>query len=132
MEKLVLGQFVEIDTLVRRANNVRIEGQKLLVTHSGRDLSFPIRRSSVGLVEAALSDRFGTGGGLFDGERSISMRELKSLPAFDRAAQLAVIREVDERVLDLYGITKSERRGLRNGRVVCGRREESRRLARWR
>ena len=57
------------------------------------------------------------GGGLFDRERSISVRELKSLPAFDRAAQLAVLREVNERVLDLYGVAKGERASLRNWRV---------------
>ena len=45
------------------------------------------------------------------------MRELKSVPAFDRAAQLTVLREVDERVLDLYGVAKSERGGLRKQRV---------------
>ena len=117
MEKLVLGQFVEIDTLVRRVDNVRVEGQKLRITHRGRDLSFPIRRSSAGLVEAALAARFDAGGGLFDRKRPISVRELKSLPAFDRAAQLAVLREVDERVLDLYGVAKSERGGLRKWRV---------------
>ena len=117
MEKLMLSQFVEIDTLVRRVDNVRVEGQKLLLTHLGRNLSFPIKRSSAWLVEVALAARFDAGGGLFDRERSILVRELKSLPAFDRAAQLTVLREVDERVLDLYGVAKSERGGLRNQRV---------------
>ena len=117
MEKLVLSQFVEIDTLVHCVTNVRIEGQKLLATHRRGDLSFPIRRGSAELVNAALAARFGAGEKLFDRDRSITVRELKSLPAFDRAEQLAVLRDVDEWVLDLYGVLRSERRGLRKWRV---------------
>ena len=117
MEKVMLGQHVDIDTLVRRVGNVRVKGQKLLFTHRGRDLSFPIRTNSAKLVEAALAAQFDSGGGLFDGDGLISVRELKSLPMFDRTAQLAVLGEVDDRVLDLYGVTKTEREELRSWRV---------------
>ena len=117
MEKPVLGDFVEIDTLVRRVDNVRVQGHELLVTHRGGDLSFPIVHGAVGLVEAALRAWLNSEGGLFDHERSISVRDLKALPAFDRAAQLAVLREVDEQVLNLYRVPERERIRLRKWHV---------------
>ncbi|MYH34641.1 MAG: hypothetical protein F4133_12670 [Gammaproteobacteria bacterium] len=117
MEKEVLGKHVDIDTLVHRVGNLRVKGDKLLVSHRGSDISFPIRRNSVGLVRAALAARFDAGGKLFGGDQSISVRELKSLPAFDRAAQSAVLRKVEERILDMYGVTDRERADLLSRRV---------------
>ena len=117
MEKLVLGQLVDIDTLVRRVRNVRVEGRKLLIAHRRRDLAFPIHRNSVELVESALAARFDVGGALFESDQSISVGGLKSLPAFDQSKQLAVLGEVDERILDLYGVAKNERDILRDYRV---------------
>ena len=117
MERPVLGQFVEMDTLVRRVSNVRVRGQELLVTHRGGDLSFPIARGAVGLVETALRSGVEGAGGLLGAERSVTVNELKSLPAFDEAGQRAILRKVDEKVLDLYEMTESERDRLRSCRV---------------
>ena len=117
MERPLLGEFVDIDTLVNRFDDVRVEGDRLLTRHRGRGLAFPIQRASARLVEAALAARFDGGGGLFDRENSISLSELKSLPLFDRDGQAAVLREVDERILDLYELPAAEREGFRSFRV---------------
>ena len=122
MEKEVLGQHVDIDTLVHRVGNLRVKGNQLLVSHRGRDMSFPIRRNSVGLVKAALAARFDTRGEMFGSEQSTSVRELKSLPAFDPAAQSAVLGQAEERILDMYGVTDRERTDLLSRRRSAFRR----------
>ena len=113
IEFQVFRQFVEIDTLVRRVDDVRVEKERLLCSHRGRELAFPIRRGATDLIEAALAAHFDADSGLLGCERSISVRELKSLPAFDVALQSKIFREVDERILDLYGVPESQRTELR-------------------
>ncbi len=113
-EERVLNEFVDIDTLVHRVEDVRVNGRLLVLTHDGRELSFPIARGSADLVDAALRAHFGVDSGLMPANRAISVRELKSLPAFDEAAQSAILDEVDELVLDLYEVPKPDRARLRN------------------
>jgi type I restriction-modification system DNA methylase subunit len=114
MEDLVLSDIVEIDTLVHRVDDVRVNGRQLFLKHDGRELSFPIARNSADLVDAALRARFGEGLGLVPGNRTTSVKELKALPTLDAAAQSAILDEVDERVLDLYGVPQADRIRLSN------------------
>ena len=85
-----------------------------MLTHDGRPFSFAIARGSVDLVDAALRAHFGEDSGLLPTNRVISVRQLKSLPAFDKAEQSAILNEVDEMVLDLYGVPPADRIRLRN------------------
>jgi type I restriction-modification system DNA methylase subunit len=114
MEEPVLSEFVDIDTLVHRVEDVRVNGRQLVLTHDGRKLSFPIARGSADSVDAALRAHFGEDSGLVPANRATSVRELKSLPAFDKAAQSAILDDVDEMVLDLYGVPQADRIRLRN------------------
>ncbi len=118
MEGVVLADFVDIDTLARRVSNPRIVGRKLVVSHRGVDLEYQVKRGAAPLVEAALAGESASGGELFDRQGSILTAELRALPAFDPSMQQAVLEEVDEWVLDLYGIPKSRRPSLRGWRVV--------------
>jgi len=70
------------------------------------------------LVEAALEARFGADFGLLGEERPISTSELRTLPAFDQSAQRRALGQVDEWILDLYGIAQSKRRKLSQWRVA--------------
>ena len=106
-EAQVLSDLVAIDTLVHRVDDVRVNGRQLVLTHGGRSFSFPIARGSADLVDAALRRHFGEDPGLLPTNRVISVRELKSLPAFDIAEQSAILNDVDEIVLDLYGVGAS-------------------------
>jgi type I restriction-modification system DNA methylase subunit len=113
LELRILSEFVEIDTLLHRVDDVRMKGQQLVLTHGNGTLSFPVARGSAGLIDAALRARFGDDPGLLPA-RAISVRELKSLPAFDETAQSAILHEIDELLLDLYEIRQAERARLRN------------------
>ena len=106
LEERVLSEFVDIDTLVHRVDDVRVDGRQLVLVHDSRELSFPIARGSANLVDAALRARFGEDSGLLPGKRTTSVRALKSLPAFDDAAQSVILAEVDDMVLDLYGVRR--------------------------
>jgi len=103
MEERVMSGFVDIDTLVHRVDDVRVNGRQLVITHGEREISFPIARGSADLVDAALGAHFGDSG-LLPASRVITVRELKSLPVFDEAAQSTILDEVEEIVLDLYGV----------------------------
>ena len=111
MEKVVLGELVEFDTLVRRIGDLRVEGRRLLGGYRGTELAFPIRSGGKKVVEMALQQA-----GVPDGP--VPVEQLISLPAFDHVAQATALAEVDELVLDLYGVSKSARRGLRGWRVT--------------
>ncbi len=104
MEEHSLSDFVEIDTLLNRVDDVRINGEQLELTHGNDKISFSIAHGSAGLIDASLQGHFGKDAGLLRGDRAISVRELKSLPAFDESAQAAILQKVDEVLLDLYGI----------------------------
>ena len=112
MEARTLGDVVKVDTLVQRVDEVRVEGDRLLAGYRGRGLAFEIDREHAALVADAIAE-VDFGEELFGDRQSVSVSELKSLPAFDRAAQLALLRGADEGVLDLYGVEPSERQGLR-------------------
>lgn len=114
MEERRLSELVDIDTLVHNVDDVRVNGRRLVLTHDGRDLSFPIARGSAELVDAALRAHFGEDSKLLTASRAISVRGLKLLPAFDDAAQSVILDQVDEMVLDLYGVPQADRIRLRN------------------
>ena len=107
MEARKLSDYVDIDTLLHRVDDVRVKGRRLVVRHDGDEISFPIVRGGGDLVDAALRARFGENPDLLSGNRAISVRELKSLPAFDPAAQSAILEQVDEIVLELYGLGRA-------------------------
>jgi hypothetical protein len=114
MEERKVSDFVDIDTLVQRVDSVQVSGQQLVLTRDDRELSFPIDRGSAGLVNAALRKHFGEDPGHLPMNRETSVRELKSLPAMEEVAQLAILEKVDDMVLDLYGIPQADRIHLRN------------------
>ena len=107
LEHRVMSEFVDIDTLLQRVDDVRVNGRQLVLTHGGREISFPIVRGSADLVDAAIRAHFGEDSRLPLGNRAISVRELRSLPVFDGAAQSAILNEADEMVLDLYGLPRA-------------------------
>lgn len=116
MEERTLSEFVEIDTLLHRVDDVRMNARRLVLSHGNGELSFPVARGSADLIDATLRARFGDDSGLLiPSDRTISVKELRSLPAFDESAQSAVLEEIDELVLDLYEIRRAERTFLRNG-----------------
>ena len=102
MEERVLSDFVEIDTLVHRVDDVHVNRHQLILTHGGRELSFPIARGYADLVDAALRAHFGEHSGQLPLNREISVRELKSLTALDEIAQSTILDKIDEMILDLY------------------------------
>jgi len=114
MEERILSEFVDIDTLLQRVDDVRMKGRQLVLTHGNGELSFPVARGSADLIDATLRARFGNDPALIPGDRAISVRELKSLPAFDESAQSAILQEIDELLLGLYEIRQAERTRLRN------------------
>ncbi len=114
MEERLLSEFVDIDTLVHSVDDVRVNGRQLVLTHDGRELSFPIAPGSADLVEAALRRHFREDPRILLANRSISVRELKSLPAFDETAQSKLLEQVDEMVFDLYAAPHADRPRLRN------------------
>lgn len=114
MEVPVLSDVVAVDTLMHRVDDVRVNGRQLVLSHDGREMSFPIDRGYADLVEAALRAHFGENSDLLPANRSTSVRELKSLPVFDEAAQSAILDKVDEMALDLYRVPKGDRISLRN------------------
>jgi hypothetical protein len=114
MEKRILSDFVDIDTLLQRVDDVRMKGRQLVLTHRNEELSFPVARGSADLIDAALRARFGDDSGLIRIDRAISVGELRSLPAFDESAQSAILQEIDELVLDLYEIRQADRARLCN------------------
>ena len=115
MEERTLGEFVDIDTLMHRVDDVRMNVRRLVLTHGNGELSFPVARGSADLIDATLRARFGDDSGLLiPSDRAISVRELRSLPAFDESAQSAVLEEIDELLLGLYEIRPADRARLRN------------------
>lgn len=114
IEEKVVSDFVEMDTLVHRVDDVRVSGRQLVLTSDGQEMSFPIARGAAGLVDEALRAHFGENPGLLAGNRSITVRELKSLPAFDQSSQTAILHQVDEMMLELYGMPQADRARLRN------------------
>jgi type I restriction-modification system DNA methylase subunit len=113
MEGRLLSDVVAVDTLMQRVDDVRVNGRQLTLSRNEHELSFPIDRGYAGVAESALRAHFSEESGFVPANRAISIRELKSLPAFDEAAQSAVLDQVDEMVLDLYGVTRAERTRLR-------------------
>ena len=63
-------------------------------------------------MERSIERNFGTQR-VLPGERKIELEELKTLPAFD-IEELGNMKEtMDERVFDLYGLTKADRALIR-------------------
>ena len=54
MEERMLGEFVDIDTLLHRVDDVRINARQLVLTHGNGELSFPVARGSADLIDATL------------------------------------------------------------------------------
>ena len=48
-----MSDFVEIDTLLNRVDDVRINGEQLELTHGNDKISFSIAHGSAGLIDAS-------------------------------------------------------------------------------
>jgi len=118
MEKQALGDLLELDTLVQRFDDVQVKGSELVLKTGSKEIRTKIRRGASKLVEQVLDTRF-KDLELMPGERAISLAELRSLPAFDKAEQDKIKEEIDELVFELYGLTETERKlvsdSLQNG-----------------
>ena len=104
LEERTMSEFVDFDTILHRVDDVRVSRRQLVLSHNGREISFPITRGSAELVDIALRAHFGEDYGLLPASRAISVRELKLLPVFDKETQTAILDKVDAMVLDLYGV----------------------------
>ncbi len=108
MEKRTIGDTVELQTLLQRFDDVRVDSGNLLLTSGAKHLRTPIKAGMSDAVEHALETHFGPAT-LLQGDRSIGLPELLSLPAFDEDDQREKKNEMDRLIYDLYELKKDER-----------------------
>lgn len=113
LEGRMMSDVVEIDTLIRRFDDVWVKGGKLVLSRDGDEHAYAIAAGRADLVKSTLEANFGERSQREPGARSISLEELKSLAVFDAKAQKAILDEIDEMVLDLYGLAEAEKARLR-------------------
>lgn len=109
LEKQAISDLLELDTLVQRFDDVQVKGPELVLKSGSKEMRAKIKRGASKLLEQAL-DAYFKDLELMPGERAISLKELKSLSAFDKAEQDKIKEEIDELVFELYGLTEKEKK----------------------
>ncbi|MDO8571127.1 MAG: N-6 DNA methylase [bacterium] len=108
MEKITVGNVVEIDTLTQQFESAFVEGSVLVLLTADITLRFQIKKGFEKVVKKAVENAFGVKT-LPIQSVGILLSRIKELPAFDHTRQAEIRSEMDNIVTDLYELTEAEK-----------------------
>ena len=108
MERRILGDWIELDTLIQSFEDVYYEGEKLILKANNLRIEAGISLGAEALIQKTLKEYF-SGQNKSAGKRSVDLEDLLALPAFDQEARTRLKDKIDDLVFDLYELDKAER-----------------------
>jgi hypothetical protein len=100
IEDVTFRDIVDFGKLnVQQFDAIAVEKNELVLSN-GKEFRLKILTSNANLVQKVIQEKYGDGGLLT--EQTVSLAELKSLPAIDFERQSTVKKEIDDLVFTLY------------------------------